>query len=306
MSISWPRNGRGLICVSLTEERINHLELESMAQRNTAKLGTNFTVSVDAVHGTTTGISARDRAITIKMLTHPDTKPHDLARPGHIFPLRALQGGVLVRAGHTEATVDLTRLAGLTPAGVLCEIMDEDGEMARVPRLMEIAKDFGMKIITIKDLIEYRTRNEKLVQQEEEVDFPTKYGHFRLKLYGSAIDNKHHLAVIKGDVRNKKDVLVRVHSECLTGDVFGSQRCDCGTQIANALRMIEKEGCGVLLYMRQEGRESVWPTRSKPTICRKTDVTRSRPTINSVSRMIFVTTVSAPKSWLIWDSAIFA
>ena len=246
--------GRGLICVSLTEERINQLELESMAQRNTAKLGTNFTVSVDAVHGTTTGISARDRAITIKMLTHSDTKPYDLARPGHIFPLRALQGGVLVRAGHTEATVDLTRLAGLTPAGVLCEIMDEDGEMARVPRLMEIAQEHGMKIITIKDLIEYRTRNEKLVQKEEEVDFPTRYGHFRLKLYSSAIDHKNHVAIIKGDVRNKKDVLVRVHSECLTGDVFGSQRCDCGIQIANALQMIEKEKCGVLLYMRQEGR----------------------------------------------------
>jgi 3,4-dihydroxy 2-butanone 4-phosphate synthase/GTP cyclohydrolase II len=248
------KEGRGLICVSLTEERINQLELETMAQRNTSKLGTNFTVSVDAVHGTTTGISARDRAITIKTLVHPDTQPHDLARPGHIFPLRGVQGGVLVRAGHTEASIDLTRLAGLSQSGVLCEIMDEDGEMARVPRLMEIAEKFGMKVITIKDLIEYRTQTEKLVSKEEDVDFPTKYGHFRLCLYSSAIDRKHHVALVKGDVRNRKNVLVRVHSECLTGDVFGSMRCDCGDQIAAALRMIEKEGQGVLLYMRQEGR----------------------------------------------------
>ncbi|MBD3219341.1 MAG: bifunctional 3,4-dihydroxy-2-butanone-4-phosphate synthase/GTP cyclohydrolase II [candidate division Zixibacteria bacterium] len=248
------KEGRGLVCVSLTEERINQLDLEAMAQRNTAKLGTNFTVSVDAVNGTTTGISARDRAITIKTLVHPDTQPHDLARPGHIFPLQAVQGGVLVRAGHTEASVDLTRLAGLNHSGVLCEIMDEDGEMARVPRLFEIAEKFGMKVITIKDLIEYRTQTEKLVSKQEEVDFPTKYGHFRLHLYNSAIDHKDHVAIVKGDVRNKKNVLVRVHSECLTGDVFGSMRCDCGDQIANALRMIEKEGQGVLLYMRQEGR----------------------------------------------------
>ena len=248
------KEGRGLVCVSLTRERAEHLELSLMTKRNTTKLGTNFTVSVDAVHGTTTGISARDRAITIRMLVHPDTKPQDLGRPGHIFPLEARQGGVLVRAGHTEASVDLTRLAGLSPAGVLCEIMDDDGEMARVPRLMEIAEKFDMKIITIKDLIEYRTQHEKLVQKEEEVDFPTRYGHFRLCLYQSEIDHKHHVAVVKGDVRNKDNILVRVHSECLTGDVFGSMRCDCGDQIANALTMIEREGCGVLLYMRQEGR----------------------------------------------------
>jgi len=248
------RHGRGLICVSLTEERIRQLELEAMAARNTAKLGTAFTVSVDAVHGTTTGISARDRAITIKTLVHPDTRPHDLARPGHIFPLQARPGGVLVRAGHTEAATDLCRLAGLTPAGALCEIMDEDGEMARVPRLMAIAGEFGMKVITIKDLIEYRTRKEKLVRHEEEVDFPTRYGHFHLHLYYSEIDQKHHVALVKGEVRGKKNVLVRVHSECLTGDVFGSLRCDCGDQIASALQMIEKEGTGVLLYMRQEGR----------------------------------------------------
>lgn len=247
-------HGRGLVCIAMTEERINQMELAPMAQHNTAKLGTRFTVSVDAVHGTTTGISARDRAITIKTLIHPETKPYDLARPGHIFPLQAVHGGVLVRAGHTEASIDLTRLAGLNPSGVLCEIMDEDGEMARVPRLMEIAKEFDMKIVTIKDLIEYRTRTEKLVSNDEEVDFPTKYGHFLLRLYSSAIDRNHHVALVKGDVRGKKNVLVRVHSQCLTGDVFGSLRCDCGDQIANALRMIEKEGCGVLLYMRQEGR----------------------------------------------------
>ncbi len=248
------KHGRGLVCVSLTKERLDQLELEMMAPHNTAKLGTRFTVSVDAAHGTTTGISARDRAITIKTLIHPDTRPHDLARPGHIFPLQAVHGGVLVRAGHTEATIDLTRLAGLNSAGVLCEIMDDDGEMARVPRLMEIAEQFGLKVITIKDLIEYRTQTEKLVQLEEDVDFPTRHGHFRLKLYASEIDHKHHVALVKGDIRNKKNVLVRVHSECLTGDVFGSMRCDCGDQIATAMQLIEREGAGVLLYMRQEGR----------------------------------------------------
>jgi 3,4-dihydroxy 2-butanone 4-phosphate synthase/GTP cyclohydrolase II len=246
--------GRGLICTPLTEERIKQLELDPMSLRNTAIHGTRFTVSVDAVNGTTTGISASDRAITIKTLVNPDTNPHELARPGHIFPLQAVYGGVLVRAGHTEATVDLARMAGLYPAGVLCEIMDEDGEMARVPRLMEIAREFDMKIITIKDLIEYRTKIEKLVTKAEDVDFPTKYGHFRLCLYSSAIDRNHHIALVKGEVRGKKNVLVRVHSQCLTGDVFGSLRCDCGDQIANAMRMIDKEGCGVLLYMRQEGR----------------------------------------------------
>jgi len=248
------KHGRGLVCVSMTEERLNQMELAPMTQHNTARLGTRFTVSVDAVAGTTTGISARDRAITIKTLIHPETRPDDLARPGHIFPLQAMHGGVLKRAGHTEATVDLARMAGLYPAGVLCEIMDDDGEMARVPRLMEIGRKFGLKIITIKDLIEYRTRNEKLVTKEEEVDFPTRYGHFRLCLYSSAIDTQHHIALVKGDVAKQKNVLVRVHSECLTGDVFGSLRCDCGDQIATALKMIEKEGQGVLLYMRQEGR----------------------------------------------------
>jgi len=216
--------------------------------------GTRFTVSVDACSGTSTGISAADRARTIQVLVDDNSVPEDLCRPGHIFPILALDGGVLTRAGHTEASVDLARLAGLKPIGVLCEIMDKDGSMARVPRLMEMAKEFGVKIITVKDLIEYRRRTEKLVSEITAVDFPTRFGHFRLHLYQSETDEHHHLAVVKGDVRGKKDMLVRVHSQCLTGDGFGSERCDCGEQLANAMKMIEKEGLGVLLYMRQEGR----------------------------------------------------
>jgi 3,4-dihydroxy 2-butanone 4-phosphate synthase/GTP cyclohydrolase II len=247
-------NGRGLICTPLTEERIERLKLRPMVETNSALHGTRFTVSVDACRGTTTGISAADRACTIQVLVAEDSKPEDLCRPGHIFPIQALPGGVLSRAGHTEATVDLARLAGLKPVGVLCEIMDEDGTMARVPRLLEFARKFGLKLITVKDLIDYRRRIEKLVSRIVTVDFPTKFGHFTLHLYRSQIDDHHHLAITKGEITGKKDVLVRVHSQCLTGDVFGSARCDCGDQLANALMMIEKEGCGVLLYMRQEGR----------------------------------------------------
>lgn len=248
------KNGRGLVCVALRSERLEKLELNPMVHQNTALHGTRFTVSVDAVEGTTTGISASDRSTTIAKLINEEAGPKDLGRPGHVFPLQALRGGVLARAGHTEASVDLARMAGLYPAGVLCEIMDDDGEMARVPRLMEIAKQFDMKIITVKDLIEYRSRNEKLIEKVVEVDFPTKWGQFRLAIFHSDIDDHHHVAVIKGDVRGKKDILVRVHSQCLTGDVFGSARCDCGDQLEYALQMIEKEGEGVLLYMRQEGR----------------------------------------------------
>jgi 3,4-dihydroxy 2-butanone 4-phosphate synthase/GTP cyclohydrolase II len=248
------KHARGLICVPLSKKRIEELNLEPMVKVNTAKLGTRFTISVDALHNTTTGISAHDRSQTVKTLIDPTTRPDDLARPGHIFPIQALDGGVLARAGHTEATVDLARLAGLYPAGVLCEIMDEDGHMARLPKLTQMAEQFKLKIITVKDLIEYRRRTEKLVKRVVTVRFPTLYGNFRLHLYKSRIDDHHHLALEKGEVKGKKNVLVRVHSQCLTGDVFGSSRCDCGEQLSSALQMIEKEGLGVFLYMRQEGR----------------------------------------------------
>jgi 3,4-dihydroxy 2-butanone 4-phosphate synthase/GTP cyclohydrolase II len=248
------KHARGLVCVPMVRDRIEKLELGPMAKVNTAKLGTRFTVSVDAVYNTTTGISAHDRAQTIRTLIDPNTKPDQLARPGHVFPIQAQDGGVLSRAGHTEATVDLARLAGLYPAGVLCEIMDEDGRMARLPRLTEIAKQFDLKIVSVRDLIGYRMKKEKLVKRIVSVNFPTKYGHFKLHLYKSMIDEHHHLALEKGEVKGKENVLVRVHSQCLTGDVFGSVRCDCGDQLSHALTMIEKEGLGVFLYMRQEGR----------------------------------------------------
>jgi len=248
------REGRGLICVSLLPERLEELNLPLMTDNITARHGTAFTVSVDAREGVTTGISAFDRARTIKVLIDPETRPEDLARPGHIFPLRAKKGGVLRRAGHTEASCDLARLAGLYPAGVLCEIMDEDGTMARLPRLFEIARKFNLKIITVKDLIEYRQKREKLVKEEVVVHLPTEFGDFMLHAYSNQVDDHIHLALVKGDVRGKENVLVRVHSQCVTGDIFHSKRCDCGSQLSNALKMIEKEGLGVLLYMMQEGR----------------------------------------------------
>jgi 3,4-dihydroxy 2-butanone 4-phosphate synthase/GTP cyclohydrolase II len=246
--------GRGLVCVPMNRDRLNELKLHPMVEDNTAKLGTRFTVSIDAIEGTTTGISAHDRATTIKALVNPMTKPSDLARPGHIFPIQAVKGGVLVRAGHTEAAVDLTQLAGFQPVGVLCEIMDRDGSMARVPRLMEFADEFDLKIVTIQDLIEYRQRTEKLIERVNSVNLPTNHGNFRLHLYRSTIEDKHHLALVKGEVNGKQDVLVRVHSSCLTGDVFGSIRCDCGEQLHTAMELVEKEGRGVVLYMGQEGR----------------------------------------------------
>ncbi|KAA3636769.1 MAG: bifunctional 3,4-dihydroxy-2-butanone-4-phosphate synthase/GTP cyclohydrolase II [Calditrichaeota bacterium] len=246
--------GRGLVCVSLTDERIEELKLHPMVEDNTARLGTRFTVSVDALEGTTTGISAQDRAITIKALVDKETTPEDLGRPGHIFPIKALKGGVLTRAGHTEASSDLPRMAGLSPSGVMCEIMDEDGSMKRVPKLMEFAKEHNLKIITIRDLIAYRNKTEKLIHKVTDVNMPTEEGNFRLHLYKSDIDDHHHLALVKGDISGKENVLVRVHSQCLTGDVFGSCRCDCGKQLHSAMQMIEEEGEGVVLYMRQEGR----------------------------------------------------
>jgi len=248
------KHGRGLICATLNRARLEELDLDAMVPQNTALHGTRFTVSVDAIENTTTGISAFDRAVTIRKLIEDDAKPSDFGRPGHIFPIQALDGGVLARAGHTEASVDLSRLAGLKPAGVLCEIIDDDGHMARVPRLMEMAKQFDLKIITVKDLIKYRSHHDKLIHRVASVDFPTKFGAFALHMYRSDIDDHHHLAIVKGDIRGKEDVLVRVHSQCLTGDVFGSSRCDCGDQLGRAMEMIEKEGLGVLLYMRQEGR----------------------------------------------------
>jgi 3,4-dihydroxy 2-butanone 4-phosphate synthase/GTP cyclohydrolase II len=246
--------GRGLVCTPMTEERLEELELYPMVQRATAIHGTQFTVSVDAIKNTTTGISAHDRAQTVKVLIDPYTRPQDLARPGHVFPIKAEKGGVLTRAGHTEAVVDLARLSGLYPAGALCEIMDDDGSMARVPKLMKIARKHDLKIITIRDLIEYRRRTEKLVLRKATAKLPTRYGNFVLYLYKSAVDEHHHLAVVKGDVNTDEPVIVRVHSQCLTGDILGSLRCDCGEQLDKALQMIEQEGRGVLLYMRQEGR----------------------------------------------------
>lgn len=248
------KHGRGLICVPMIGERLDELDICPMVNDNTERHNTYFTVSVDAKVNTTTGISAFDRTETVKALIDPETRPDDLARPGHIFPLRARDGGVLVRAGHTEAVIDLARLSGVYPAGVLCEIMDEDGSMARVPKLFEMAKKFNIIIITIKDLIEYRRRTEKLVRQIVATRLPTDYGTFTLKLYDSDMDHQHHVAIVKGDVGSGEPTLVRVHSQCLTGDIFGSLRCDCGEQLREALRMIEKEERGVVLYMRQEGR----------------------------------------------------
>lgn len=248
-------HGRGLICMPMAEEMCDRLGLSLMVSQNSSHHETAFTVSVDLIgHGCTTGISAHDRAKTIKHLINPQAKPEDFARPGHIFPLRAKTGGVLRRAGHTEATIDLARMAGYEPAGVLVEIMNADGTMARLPQLFKIAKKFNLKIISIKDLIEYRMKHERLVTREVEVDMPTKYGHFRIRAYSQPGASEPHLAIIKGSWKENEPVLVRVHSSCLTGDILGSLRCDCGDQLSCALQMIEKEGKGVVLYMQQEGR----------------------------------------------------
>ena len=247
-------HGRGLVCVPMENDELDRLNLHPMVDNNTAPLGTRFTVSVDLLHGTTTGISAADRAATIQALASADTKATDLGRPGHIFPLQAVEGGVLRRAGHTEATIDLARLAGLKPVGVLCEVMDHDGTMARVPQLIEIARKFDLKLITIRDLIAYRHQTEKLVERITAVNLPTNWGDFKLHLYHSQIDGRHHLALVKGEVSGQENVMVRVHSSCLTGEVLGSCRCDCGPQLHTAMQMVENEGKGVVLYMNQEGR----------------------------------------------------
>ncbi|OGW40014.1 MAG: bifunctional 3,4-dihydroxy-2-butanone 4-phosphate synthase/GTP cyclohydrolase II [Nitrospirae bacterium RBG_13_39_12] len=249
------KHGRGLICLSLVPERVEHLKLPMMTDDNTSPYGTAFTVSIEAKKGVTTGISAADRAKTILTAIDPKTMPEDLARPGHVFPLKARLGGVLQRAGQTEGSVDLVRLARLYPAGVICEIMSDDGTMARVPELMEFAKKHNIKMVTIKDLIKYRMRIESFVKRLATVKMPTKYGsEFTAIAYTNDIDNNIHVALVKGEIRPEDEILVRVHSQCLTGDVFGSERCDCGEQLRRAMEMIKKEGKGVILYMKQEGR----------------------------------------------------
>ena len=248
------KHGRGLICVPTTSERLQQLGIERMVRQNRETFKTDFQISVDAARGISTGISAGDRAETIRIMAEPTAVPEDLVQPGHVFPLRARPGGVLQRAGHTEAAVDLVRLAGGRPIGVICEIMSDDGSMARLPELVKFAKRHRLKICTIADLIQFRRTREKLVERIEVVKMPTDYGDFNLYLYQSKLDTQHHLALVCGDVAGKPGVLVRVHSECLTGDVFGSRRCDCGPQLQQAMRQVSEAGRGVVVYMRQEGR----------------------------------------------------
>ena len=248
------KHARGLVCLCLTEERCDELGLRQMTDQNETPYGTAFTVSVEAREGVTTGISAHDRAHTIQVAVDPASTPHDLVQPGHVFPLRARRGGVLQRAGQTEAAVDLARLAGLIPAGVVCEIMNDDGSMARVPDLVPYCERHGLKMITVADLIEYRRRHEQLVERMTSVRLPTAHGEFTAVAFRETLTGKHHVALVKGEVAGEEDVLVRVHSECLTGDVFHSLRCDCGEQLERALAQIEAEGRGVLLYLAQEGR----------------------------------------------------
>ena len=256
------KHGRGLICLSLTAQRVEELKLPMMAEDNTSSFGTAFTVSVEAKKGVTTGISAHDRSLTTLTAIDPKTKPEDLARPGHVFPLRSKPGGVLQRAGQTEGSVDLARMAGLYPAGVICEIMNDDGTMARMPQLLEFAKIHNLKIIAIKHLIQYRMKTECFVKRIAQADMPTKFGgDFTVIAYSNIVDQNIHVALLKGNISADESVLVRVHSECLTGDVFGSRRCDCGDQLHRAMEMIKKEGKGVILYMRQEGRGIGLPSK---------------------------------------------
>jgi len=249
------KHGRGLICLPLTKKRVEELQLPLMVADNTARFQTAFTVSIDAKEGVTTGISAYDRAKTIMMVMDPKTKPSDLARPGHIFPLQAREGGVLARAGQTEAAVDIARLSGLQPAGVICEIMNEDGTMARMPHLEKVSQAHNIPILTIADLIKYRMKHERLVRKIDEADLPTKYGDFRIFVFEDTIHKENHIALVKGGIKKDEPTLVRAHSQCLTGDTFGSARCDCGEQLHRAMEMIQKEGKGVILYiLNQEGR----------------------------------------------------
>ena len=257
------KHGRGLICVPTTSGRLKQLGVEEMVKQNRDSFKTDFQVSVDAAKGISTGISAADRAKTIAIMANPTALPNDLVQPGHVFPLRAKPGGVLQRAGHTEAAVDLAVLAGCRPITVICEIMNDDGSMARLPELRKFAKKHRLKIATIADLIEYRRTREKLVERVESIKMPTDYGDFDLHLYRSRVDGQHHMALVRGDVSGKKSVLVRVHSECLTGDVFGSRRCDCGPQLHQAMKQIADAGRGVIVYMRQEGRGIGLPAKIK-------------------------------------------
>ncbi|RMF57299.1 MAG: bifunctional 3,4-dihydroxy-2-butanone-4-phosphate synthase/GTP cyclohydrolase II [Calditrichaeota bacterium] len=248
-------HGKGLVCVALTEERAQELKLRPMVARNTALLNTAFTESVDVIHGVTTGISAYDRAETVKALVDSNTRPEDLARPGHVFPLIAHPGGVIMRPGHTEAVVDLARIAGIAPAGVLCEIVDENGTMAKLPSLLKLAEEFNLKVATVADIIRFRCQKETLIEKVTDVQLPTAYGDFQLYLFQNRFNSQeHHLALVKGDLRGEEPVLIRVHSECLTGDTFGSLRCDCGDQLHHALQQINKVGRGAVLYLKQEGR----------------------------------------------------
>ena len=279
--------GRGLICLSMTAEKIDSLDLPPMVDNNTSPYGTGFTVSIEARCGVTTGISAADRATTVLAAVANNAKPRDLVRPGHIFPLRAKEGGVIVRAGQTEGSVDLARLAGLKPAGVICEVMDDDGTMARMPALEKFSEKHGIGICSIADLIEYRMRTESFVRRSAETMIPTTVaGDFRAFVYENDVDNLLHIAMVKGEVDPEKPTLVRVHSECLTGDIFGSLRCDCGPQLHKAMMKMEEEGSGVLLYIRQEGR----------------GIGLVNPTRNWDLSRICGITVSEPKSWLIWVS----
>src|SRR5213594_3445009 len=257
------KHGRGLICVPTISERLQQLGIERMVRQNRETFGTDFQISVDAARGITTGISAADRAQTIRIMAEPTAVPEELVQPGHVFPLRAKPGGVLQRAGHTEAAVDLVKLAGCRPIGVICEIMSDDGSMARLPELVDFARKHSLKICTIEELIKYRRTREKLVERIEVVKMPTDYGDFDLHLYRSKVDGQHHLALVKGEVAGKKSVLVRVHSECLTGDVFGSKRCDCGPQLHQAMRQVAEAERGVIVYMRQEGRGIGLPAKIK-------------------------------------------
>jgi len=248
------KHARGLICLSLTEEQVEKLELPLMVNRNLSPYQTGFTVSIEASSGVTTGISAADRAHTIQTAIKPSAKPNSVVSPGHIFPIRARSGGVLVRAGHTEGSVDLARLSGLNPSGVMCEIMNDDGTMARLPELEEFSRKFDLPLVTIEDIIKYRTRYESLVHLVAQSKLPTDFGQFSIKVFENDVDDYHHIALLMGEIDGTKPVLVRVHSECMTGDVFGSARCDCGSQLQASMRQIAAEGCGIVLYVRQEGR----------------------------------------------------
>ncbi|MFO1464802.1 MAG: bifunctional 3,4-dihydroxy-2-butanone-4-phosphate synthase/GTP cyclohydrolase II [bacterium] len=257
------KHARGLICLSLTEEKCQQLNLPMMVQDNSSLYNTGFTVSIDARDGTTTGISAADRAVTILTAIKDDCKPEELARPGHIFPLRARTGGVLVRTGQTEGSVDLARLAGMKPAAVICEIMNEDGTMARMPDLEKFSAEHSLKIVSIADLVRYRLQKESLVRVASEAELPTAFGSFKIKVYENDVDQNHHVALVKGEIGPEDEVLVRVHSECLTGDAFGSMRCDCGAQLHRAMEMVEEAGKGIILYIRQEGRGIGLPNKIK-------------------------------------------